>query len=227
MNDFSDVQFTDTSVSDSWIKVLLYGGSGAGKTTILGTLSTMLIVSAERGTKSIRSKNLPVATIKGQAGLEQIINGARGGTFSGWGCTALGIDSLTEIAEVLLIEKKLEYKDPRQAYGATQDVMLQFVRELRDLEGMDVFATAKQDTVADSEGSLLFGPAMPGKKLGPALPYFFDGVWVARVMGSGTSRQYKIQTGSDFQYSAKDRSGTLAEFEEPDLPQIINKIRRS
>jgi hypothetical protein len=86
--------------------------------------------------------------------------------------------------------------------------------------------SAKLERVRDdATGSMLFGPSMPGSKLGPSIPYLFDLVGVLHVhVDEEGVRHRAIQTCGDAQYVAKDRSGALDDFEEPDLTKIIEKI---
>ena len=62
---------------------------------------------------------------------------------------------------------------------------------------------------------------MPGAKLGPALPYFFDLVCPLRVEKDSEGALHRwLQTSTDGQYIAKDRSGQLEMFEEPSIAKV-------
>lgn len=76
----------------------------------------------------------------------------------------------------------------------------------------------------EDNGAVKWGPSMPGKKLGPNLAYFFDAVFAMRVKQTDEGITRALQTTTDGQWTAKDRSGALATFEEPDLEKILNKI---
>lgn len=66
---------------------------------------------------------------------------------------------------------------------------------------------------------------MPGSKLGPKLPYFFDEVFRLGVNRDNKDHTFRyLQTQPDLQYNAKDRSGALAAMEEPHLGKIFAKI---
>ena len=85
--------------------------------------------------------------------------------------------------------------------------------------------TAKVERVLDDSNHLLYAPAMPGAKLGVALPYLFDLVCPLRVENDKDGElQRWLQTGSDGSYVAKDRSGLLPMFTEPDLAAIKAQI---
>ena len=94
----------------------------------------------------------------------------------------VALDSATEIAEQCLFEElKKSGKDPRKAYGELIQKMSSLIRLFRDLPGKDVIMTAKIERIADDSSRLLYSPAMPGAKLGAALPYWFDLVCPLRV----------------------------------------------
>lgn len=66
---------------------------------------------------------------------------------------------------------------------------------------------------------------MPGNKTGQQLPYFFDEVLALRVEKDNEGNaQRALMCDSDGIWAAKDRSGKLDIWEEPDLGAIIAKI---
>ena len=136
------------------------------------------------------------------------------------------IDSLSEIAEVVLNNAKRQVKDPRQAYGELIEKMETTIRMFRDLPGRNIYMSAKMEPTKDElTGVIKYAPAMPGNKLGPKLPYFFDEVFRLGINKTTQGESYRfLQTQPDLQYEAKDRSGALAPVEQPHLTHIFNKI---
>ena len=85
--------------------------------------------------------------------------------------------------------------------------------------------TAKVERILDDSNHLLYSPAMPGQKLGAALPYLFDLVCPLRVEKNRDGELARwLQTGNDGSYVAKDRSGLLEMFTEPNLAAIKAQI---
>ena len=141
----------------------------------------------------------------------------------GYGSVAL--DSISEIAEVVLNSEKKIAKDPRQAYGAMQEKMTDVIRAFRDLPDRHVYMSAKLEKTQDEMGRVTYAPSMPGNKTGQALPYFFDEVLALRVeKDSDGASQRALMCDSDGLWLAKDRSGKLGAWEAPDLGEIIAKI---
>ncbi len=76
------------------------------------------------------------------------------------------LDSISEIAEVVLNHEKKHAKDPRQAYGSMQEQVTDLIRAFRDIEGKHVYFSAKLEKTQDETGRILYAPAMPGNKTG-------------------------------------------------------------
>lgn len=222
------------------LKALVYGPSGMGKTVLMATAPAPLVISAESGLLSLRKNNLerlfgpgnphicysmPVIQISNvddlKAAFDWCTQSAEARQFA-----TVGLDSLTEIAEVVLNNAKRQVKDPRQAYGELLEKMQTLIRLFRDLPGKNVIMSAKMEPSKDElTGVVKYGPAMPGSKLGPQLPYFFDEVFRIGVNKDQQGNQFRfLQTQPDMQYEAKDRSGVLAPVEIPNLSHIINRI---
>lgn len=225
------------------VKILVYSESGVGKTMLVPTLPTPVAISAEAGLLSLKKKNIErihgvdtpgitynVPTIK--------INNVDDLTDAYRWCTSsaearnfesLGLDSISEIGEVILNNAKRQVKDPRQAYGELIEKMETTIRLFRDIVGKHIYMSAKMEPMKDElSGVVKYGLAMPGAKLAHKLPYFFDEVFrlgIGKDPNTGATYRF-LQTQPDLQFTAKDRSGSLDAMEYPHLGHVINKILR-
>ena len=216
---------TTGSLAANGVKVLVYGQAGAGKTSLVKTLPNPIVLSAEGGLLSIQDADLPYIEISDMDTLKEAYTWlAESDEAKAYQSVAL--DSISEIAEVVLNAEKKATKDPRQAYGAMQEQMADIIRAFRDLPGRHVYMSAKLEKTQDEMGRVLYAPSMPGKKTGQALPYFFDEVLALRVEKDGEGvTQRALMCDSDGLWLAKDRSGKLDVWEAPDLGAIIAKIQ--
>lgn len=222
------------------VKITVYGASGAGKTSLCATTGgSPLIISAESGLLSLRETDIPVIEVSSISEVIEayqfVASSAEARQFD-WIC----LDSISEVAEVVLTAEKKATKDARQAYGQLQEKMYDLIRAFRDLP-KNVYFSAKQMaektdvmetrttgavTVQAVVGSrVTYAPSLPGTKLGQSLPYFTDMVLALRVERDAEGQIHRwLQTQPDESYVAKDRSGSLLPFEEPNLAAIAAKI---
>lgn len=215
---------TTGGLSANGVKVLVYGQAGAGKTSLITTLPNPIVLSAEGGLLSIQDANLPYLEIGNMETLKEayewLLGSAEAKDFQ-----SVALDSISEIAEVVLNHEKKIAKDPRQAYGAMQEQMADIIRAFRDLPERHVYMSAKLEKTQDEMGRVLYAPSMPGNKTGQALPYFFDECLALRVEKDAEGvTQRALMCDSDGLWLAKDRSGKLSSWEAPDLAEIIAKI---
>lgn len=217
---------TDKEASGGGVKVLVYGESGVGKTVLCATAPTPIILSAEAGLLSLKKFKIPVIKISNLAEMTEAYNWIKAGKQGADRFQTVCLDSITEMGEVVLANAKLTVKDPRQAYGELIEKITKLIKQFRDLEGKNVYMSAKMERAKDElSGITMFGPSMPGQKMGPAMPYLFDEVFNLRICTTDAGVKYRaLITEPDLQYVAKDRSGTLAAMEPPDLAKIFTKI---
>lgn len=239
----SPLQWTTTAQANasSGVKVLIYADSGQGKTVLCATAPKPVIISAESGLLSLNRKNLerlfgvntpgityeiPVIQVTNIDELTNAYNYFALDPSARQHFSTICIDSLSEIGEVVLANARKGNKDPRQAYGELIDKMSTIVRSFRDIPSYHVYMAAKMELLKDEASAIVkYMPSMPGQKLGPALPYFFDEVFRLYTNKTQQGVKYRaLQTSPDLQYVAKDRSGVLDEMEKPDLNHIFNKI---
>ena len=67
------IQLKSTSgvATDGGVKVLVYGGAGSGKTTLIGTLPDPVIISAEAGLLSLSGLDIPYIEVTDMDSLKE------------------------------------------------------------------------------------------------------------------------------------------------------------
>ncbi len=213
----------------SGLKIALFGESGAGKTYQIASLENPIIISAEKGllTLQMLGVDVPFIEVKSYADLCDAFSWITAEENIGaW--KTLVIDSVSEVAEVVLADYKKTNKDPRKAYSDMMDAVMDAIRGFMNIDGKDIVMIFKAGRIADADtGRTTYSPYTPSDKFAAKMPYLFDEVLAIRTAkdADGNLQRY-IQTINDGNWNCKDRSGILEAYETADLGLIIEKIRR-
>jgi len=203
------------------VKTIVYGGAGVGKTRLCASAPSPIIISAEKGLLSLADGDVSFIEIKSMREFDECYKWAKSSSEADLYET-ICLDSLSEIAEVLVAELKPQYKDGRQAYMALADAMMPMLRRFRDLDGKHTVFTSKLIRVVDEEsGTVSEELLMPGKVLGNQIPYMVDELFKINVDRKGVA---SLQTAPSRLSFAKDRSGALDNPEVLNMTVVINKI---
>jgi hypothetical protein len=218
------INYTNQIKYDYGVKTCLFGASGIGKTRLLSTAPEPLVLSAESGLLSLRKEKVAYIEISSYKLLTEAYQWAISTSVEAKRFKTFGLDSLSEIAEIVLAEELRKSNDPRRAYGETQQQMYKLVRNFRDIPGKNVVMVAKEMFIEIGMARCAT-PLMPSEKLQLQVPYFFDLVLHMYVGNDSTTgkRYTALHTQSNLNWLAKDRSGTLDVIEYPDLTNVFKK----
>ena len=216
------VKITSTKLTEERkVKIFAYGKPGSRKTYAIATLPNPIIISAENGLLSLREHDIPVIEVKT---IEDVYDACA--LIENGGYESVAVDSISEIASLLLEKEELLHKNGMAAYGEVLKKVTKLVRKFRDLP-LHVYMTAKAEKSQDQDGRITWAPALTGTKLGPLLQHDFDEVFAARMeQAKDGTPWYGFMTRGDAEWTARDRSGVLEKWEPQDLGAIIDKIVR-
>lgn len=221
------IKFTTTKDSSDFIKCLVYGESGIGKTRLSNTAPKPVIISSEKKLLSLKKFNIPVILIEDHEDLEEAYNFITTDK-KAKGFQTIVLDSISDIAETILTYFKENPIDgnthPQAAYGAMADALLPLIKKFRDIPDKHIYFIAKAKRMKDDyTGVVSWYPMMPGQQLGPGLPYLFDFVFAMRSGEDNDGNKYRyLQTVTDIQWLAKGIE-TLNDIEEPNLTKLFKK----
>lgn len=219
-----EIKSTSKITAADGIKCVIYGRSGTGKTYSLASAPAPFILSAEKGLLSLRKLSVAYTEINTYKELTDaymwVMQSSEAKKFQTY-----ALDSMSEIAEVVLAEELRKTKDPRKAYGEMQQQMYNLIRNFRDLKGKNVVFIAKQMLIEEGQLPVIqrASPIMPSKALQNQLPYYFDLVLHVFTPIYEGKKYYAVHTQSAPEWDAKDRSGNLDPIEPADLGHIFKK----
>lgn len=206
------------------VKSLIYGGPGTGKTPLIKTAPRPVMCVVEPGMLSMRDAiDIPAweayTVERIDEFFEWMLKSKEINNFD-----TIAIDSISQLAEIVLTTMQKKFKDGRQAYGEMAKKMMQIVNDLYYLQNKHIYIIAKQAMI-DDNGVNLKRPYFPGQELNVKIPHVFDEIFhISETNIPGQNKPtLAIRTESTFGILARDRSGKLAELEQPHLEKIFKK----
>jgi hypothetical protein len=225
-------------VQDFYIKALLYGLSGRGKTSTALTLKpeTTLVISSESGLLPLAGKNYTVWEMETYDDMMTAYNRLNSEELKGK-YKVVFIDSLTEVNE-LAKEKIVKVDRPnlgkdlgkvyddlmtQQDYQLLSTRMTRLIRAFRDLPYHVIFTCLESQTKDERTGEVFITPSINGK-LALNIGGYFDEVFRMVTKENGDKLDYYFVTGAVEKAIAKDRSGALALYEPASWAVVFKKI---
>jgi phage nucleotide-binding protein len=225
-----------------YIKMLVFGESGAGKTTFLGTAqdstltSPVFLIDVEGGSVVLNDKpNVDVKQVRSTAGVEQIADILH--KHPKYYAT-IELDSLTDFRDINMGEvmqeqynKKPETTDkyvpsPRE-WGKSGGQIKEILRYLKDLPCHVIVTTLLEVKQDQRTGIEKMQPLLPGQ-LGRQVPGFFDIVGFLKATTKQGETIRSMQFKKTERVMAKDRTKALPDImEEPTIPEIWDIIFKS
>jgi hypothetical protein len=219
----SDLKPASTLAQRFGVKALAYGGPGTGKTPMINTAPRPVLCVVEPGMLSMRGSNIPAFEAYTPALIGEFFKWLFGSAEAKKFDT-VGIDSISQLAEIILTEELIKNKDGRKAYGEMSRRVMDIVNGLYYMPQKHVYLIGKQ-AVVDENGVQRKKPYFPGQDLNVKIPHMYDEILhVGLVNVPGQLKPLVgIRTCETFDIMARDRSGKLSEIEPPDLSALFSK----
>jgi hypothetical protein len=203
-------------------KMICYGPPGSGKTPLVNTAPRPVLFFSEPGMLSMRTSQVPAFPVFTVKEIEDAFAWVFGSNEAN-NFDTIAFDSLSQMAEIYLAEAEKSNKHGLKAYGDMSEGVMKHLNNLYYLKNKHTYLICKQQALATDTGQK-FAPYFPGKELNTKVPHLYDIIAhcaVANVPGVGPVKA--LRTRESFDILARDRSGMLSEFEQPDLGKLFAK----
>lgn len=211
------------------VKAIIYGGAGGGKTPCINTAPRPLLLACEPGLLSMRGSKVPTY----QAFEAKLVD-----EFFDWffgsdevkQFDTLAVDSISQMCEIYLDEARTgKSKSGNKlhglaAYGKMAEDALRHINKLFFMPQKHMYLVAKQQIIS-SNGIDLRRPYYPGQQLPVDMPHKYDQILhldIHNVPGMGQVPSFQCKP--TIETMARDRTGQLSEFEEPNFSKIVRKV---
>lgn len=218
------------------VKSIVFGAPGCGKTPLINSAPRPVLLATEPGLLSMRGSNVPVweaytAPLIAEF-FEWFFKSKEATNFD-----TLGIDSISNVAEIILADELVKQKHGMKAYGNMSERVMKIANDLYYFPQKHIVMIAKQGTAENGRQTILQGgeviyepimqkrPFFPGKDLNVKIPHLFDNVLhLAEASIPGQPKPVSaLRTKEIPEVFARNRLGNLNELEPPDLNGLFAK----
>ncbi len=200
-------------------KAIVFGGTGSGKTPIANTCPRPVLLACEPGLLSMRGSNIPTFFASNADEIDSFFkwffNSAETKNFD-----TLCVDSISFMADVYLQRALKNNKHGLAAYGAMATNMMDHLRPLYYTQQKHTYLIAKENVTEAGYKRIYF----PGQQLNNEVPGLYDFILhlgIKNVPGVGQTKAFQCQETIDV--LARNRTGNLAEYEQPNFDLITRK----
>jgi len=224
------------------VRLLVYGDTGSGKTTLAGTFPHPFFIDTDRGGRTLKAKHIPhIKLERGERTYDtvmDILRRLKEGTqpFDKLEVKTLVFDSVTSLADHLLCAIMLYPRKPGQLkrnpnlekpewddYMVLQNQLKDIMTTAQDLD-INIVGTCGEKLERDEvRGTFVGKPAIVGGYR-DAIGYAFDEYYHMAVEGSGEKVKYVVHTVKHLYYTAKSRDGMPAKIEDPTHAKLFRAM---
>lgn len=227
--DIRDLKAAGEHAQNFGCKTIIYGPAGSAKTPILNTAPRPVLLATEAGLLSMRGSTIP--TYEGYTSqridefFKWFFNSTETKNFD-----TLGIDSGSQMADVYLqaaLTGKSSSGNKKHGLAAYGDMATNTMEHLRTLyytRYKHVYLICKEQ-IADIDYQSLRRPYFAGNVLPVDVPHLYDFiVRLAKTNVPGMNgEQLAFQCNGTMNIMARNRTGNLNDFEEPNFSKLVNK----
>lgn len=202
------------------VKAIIYGPPGVGKTPIINSAPRPVLLATEPGLLSMRNSNVPTWIAPTTAKIDEFFKWFELSS-EAKGYDTLAIDSVSQMCDIALNEAKKKKSHGLQQYGDMAEYIYPYLERLYFMPQKHMYLIAKEEVTELG----VRRPYFPGKVLPVQIPHKYDCVLrVAKSSIPGVGERVAFQCNGTHDVIARNRTGSLADFEPTDFGQLIKKV---
>lgn len=201
-------------------KSIVYGPPGSGKTPISNTCPNPVMMAVEPGLLSMRTSNIPTWVAPNKNRIDEFMKWFELSTEAKKFDTLI-IDSISQMCNIALNESKA--KHGLAQYGEMADYVMPYLERLYYMKEKHMYLIAKEELTSDGKRR----PAFPGQQLNGSsgVSHLYDCILrLAKVPVPRVGEVLAFQCNASYEILARNRTGTLADFEQPDFSALVKKV---
>lgn len=209
------------------LKVLVYGGSGTGKTIFAGSFPKPYFFDFDNGMLSLQGKDIEYDTYiddnpanpQAFRRFERKIEDFYRQGWENFPYETVVIDSITTLQETVMrsiqsVNRSMAKMPTLNEWGNLIDKLQDMLYKVTSLKTNVVVVAHEQILQDDLTSEVMVLPLITGKKLPDRLPLWFDEVYHTRVeRGPDRKPSYEMMTVASRKYKAKSRLKCFKEIE--------------
>ena len=223
--------------TDHRVRMLIYGASGMGKTVFGSTAPKPLFLAVEEGLLSLSDKNAQFIKINTLQDMRDVLkalqdNSIKGNDGKPLEYETIVIDSLTEVQNVV-IKNITGGRQPSQSeWGKFSDAMAEILKGFTKLPKHVIFTCLEAEKAAEDDDGrefTRFQPELFGKlaEKAQAMMDFVGRYYMKVSVVNDKPTQVRTLTFTiNAKWKAKDRSGKLPQFADPDFSKLMSEFAK-
>ena len=227
------------------VRLLVYGETGCGKTTLAASFPHPFFVDTDRGGRTLKNKRVPhIKLERGERTYDLIMDilrklKNREAPFDKLEVKTLVFDSITSLADHLMVAIMLYPRRPGQVkknpnlekpewddYTILRNQLRDIMITAQDLK-VNVVGTCGEQLERDEvRGTFVGKPSILGSYR-DLIGYAFDEYYHMTCEGSGDKVKYVVYTAKHLYYTAKSRDGMPVKIEDPTWAKLFRVMEKA
>lgn len=221
--------------SNHFVRMLIYGGSGMGKTVFGSTAPKPLFLAVEEGLLSLADKGVQYVKINSLQDMRDVLKALRENSIKDANgkpieYESIVIDSLTEVQNVVIQNITGGRQPSQNEWGKFSDAMAEILKGFTKLPKHVIFTCLESEKAAEDDDGrefTRFQPELFGKlaEKAQAMMDFVGRYYMKTTVVNDKPTQVRTLTFTiNAKWKAKDRSGKLPQFADPDFSKLMSEF---